>query len=169
MGMAGFAEILTKTGRAEDGAAMLAKAKEYADSFCERAANADGSFRLTYDGENTFSLKYNSVWDKLWGTGLFPSSFFEGEIARYKKEAMPYGVPLDSRQPYTKSDWLIWAACLADNKQDFEFFAGLLWNAYNTMHTRVPMTDWYFADISEYRGFKNRTVQGGLFIKLLEK
>lgn len=167
MGMAGFAEILSKTGRTDEGKIMMEKAKEYADSFCERAANRDGSFRLTYDNEGTFSLKYNAVWDKIWGTGLFPKNFYEGEIKRYRTEAMPYGVPLDSRQPYTKSDWLIWAACLSDSREDFEFFAGLLWNAYNTMHTRVPMTDWYFADISEYKGFKNRTVQGGLFIKLL--
>ena len=56
---------------------------------------------------------------------------------------------------------------LADNKEDFEFFASLLWNAYNTMRTRVPMTDWYYADTSEMVGFRHRTVQGGLFIKLM--
>lgn len=35
------------------------------------------------------------------------------------------------------------------------------------MRTRVPMTDWYFADTSEMRGFQHRAVQGGLFMKLL--
>ena len=29
------------------------------------------------------------------------------------------------------------------------------------------MTDWYFADTSEMRGFQHRAVQGGLFMKLL--
>lgn len=167
MGMAGYADILASLGRKDEADELMAKAKEYADSFCERAANADGSYRLAYDREGTFSLKYNSVWDKLWGTNLFPAKFYEGEIARYYKEAMAYGVPLDNRSTYTKSDWLIWAACLSDKQEDFEYFAGLLWGAYNVMHTRVPMTDWYFADTSLMRGFQHRTVQGGLFIKLL--
>ena len=56
---------------------------------------------------------------------------------------------------------------LAETQDDFEFFVDLLWKAYNTMRTRVPMTDWYFTDTSEMRGFQHRTVQGGLFLKLL--
>ena len=167
MGMTGFAKILKETGRNDESAELLRKAKEYADSFIANAKNDDGSYRLAYDRENTFSLKYNAVWDKLWKTNLLPDDFFKGEIERYKKEVLPYGVPLDSREKYTKSDWLIWAGCLADNKEDFEFFADILWNAYNTMRTRVPMTDWYYADTSEMVGFRHRTVQGGLFIKLL--
>ncbi len=167
MGMTGFSKILRHFGRNEEADELFAKAKEYADSFIENAKNEDGSYRLAYDRENTFSLKYNSVWDRIWKTGLLPDSFYKGEIERYKKEALPYGVPLDSREKYTKSDWLIWAACLADSKEDFEFFAELLWNAYNTMRTRVPMTDWYYADTSEMVGFRHRTVQGGLFIKLM--
>jgi hypothetical protein len=29
------------------------------------------------------------------------------------------------------------------------------------------MTDWYFTSTALWRGFQNRTVQGGIFIKLL--
>lgn len=167
MGMTGFADILDKLGKKNESEELLAIAKEYADSFIENAENPDGSYRLAYDREGTFSLKYNSVWDKIWKTGLFPEKFYKNEIERYKKEALYYGVPLDSREKYTKSDWLLWAACLADSKDDFEFFAGLLWNAFNTMRTRVPMTDWYYTDTSEMVGFRHRTVQGGLFIRLM--
>ena len=167
MGLAGFSDILRNLGKPEQSEELLAIAKNYAGSFLKNAENPDGSYRLAYDREGTFSLKYNSVWDKIWKTGLFPESFFKAEIEKYKKEALPYGVPLDSREKYTKSDWLIWAACLADSREDFEFFAELLWNAYNTMRTRVPMTDWYYTDTSEMVGFRHRTVQGGLFIKLM--
>lgn len=167
MGIAGYARILEHLGREEESDGLMRKAGEYAQSFLRRAQNPDGSFRLAYDREGTFSLKYNAVWDKLWETGLLPEEFFRGEIARYKKEAMPYGVPLDSRETYTKSDWILWAACLADNREDFTFFTKLLWNAYHCMSTRVPMSDWYFADTAEMRGFQHRTVQGGLFLKLL--
>lgn len=167
MGMAGFADILEHLGKKDEGEKLFAVAKEYADAFIANAENSDGSYRLAYDREGTFSLKYNSVWDKIWKTGLFPETFCKNEIERYKKEALPYGVPLDSREKYTKSDWLLWVACLAEKKEDFEFFTGLLWNAYNTMRTRVPMTDWYYTDTSEMVGFRHRTVQGGLFIKLM--
>jgi len=29
------------------------------------------------------------------------------------------------------------------------------------------MSDWFFADSAKYRGFRHRTVQGGLFMRLL--
>ncbi len=167
MGIAGYARILKMLGDTAESEKMMTKAKEYADSLVLRAANKDGSFRLAYDREGTFSLKYNAIWDKIWKTNLFPEAFYQGEIARYKKELMPYGVPLDSRETYTKSDWLVWAASLADNKKDFCLLTDSLWSAYNTMRTYAPMSDWYFVDTSHMRGFRHRTVQGGLFIKLM--
>lgn len=167
MGIAGFSRILSRLGNAEKAEKLMGIAKEYAASLVKNAANADGSYRLAYDKPGTFSLKYNSVWDKIWKTELFPKEFYEGELARYKKEMLPYGVPLDSREKYTKSDWLVWAACLSESKDDFNCLVDSLWMAYNTMRTRVPMTDWYFCDTSHMRGFQHRTVQGGLFIKLM--
>lgn len=170
MGIAGYSKILTMLGKDAEAADYMAIARKYAASLLERAANPDGSFRLTYDQPGTFSLKYNAVWDKIWGTKLFPDSFFQGEIARYKKEMLPYGVPLDSREKYTKSDWLIWAACLADNQADFNYITDSLWSAYNTMRSYVPMTDLYYCDTSHMepiQHFLHRSVQGGLFIKLM--
>ncbi len=169
MGIAGCSRILTRLGRDAEAEKLMATAKTYADSLIRRAANPDGSYRLAYDKPDTFSLKYNAVWDRIWGTKLFPSEFYAGEIARYKKELMPYGVPLDSRKKYTKSDWTLWAACLADNREDFNVIVDTLWSAYNTMRTFVPMTDWYHTDTSHMQKFRHRSVQGGLFIKLLFK
>lgn len=168
MGISGYAYILSKSGKAAEAEKYEKIAKKYADSICKRALNSDGSYRLAFDKPETFSLKYNSVWDKLWETKLFPEEFYTGEMSRYRKEALCYGIPLDSREKYTKSDWLLWAACLG-NKEDFDFITELLWNAYNTMRSRVPMTDWYFADTSEKVGFIHRSVQGGLFLKMLLK
>ena len=166
MGIAGYARILHNLGNNE-AKKMMDIAREYAASLIERAANSDGSTRLTYDRPESFSLKYNAVWDKIWNTELFPKEFYKSEIARYKKELLPYGVPLDSREKYTKSDWFVWAASLADKREDFCDFVDTLWSAYNVMRTNVPMTDWYYCDTSHMRGFRHRTVQGGLFIRLL--
>lgn len=166
MGIVGFSDILCALGDKEGADNALEIAQKYANSFLSRAKNDDGSYRLAYDKEGTFSLKYNCIWDKIWKTNIFPKEFYEGEVKRYQKECLPYGVPLDSRAKYTKSDWLVWSACMADRK-GFEFMIDKLWSAYDVMHSRVPMTDWYFADIAQQRGFQNRSVQGGLFIKLL--
>lgn len=168
MGIVGFADILQNLGEADEGKKAMQTAKAYVASFLERAQNEDGSYRLAYDQPGTFSLKYNCIWDKVWKTNLLPQSFYDGEMNRYKKECLPYGVPLDCRAKYTKSDWLLWAACMADKTEDFNFLVHKMWSAFDVMHSRVPMTDWYHADIAQQSGyFQNRTVQGGLFMKLL--
>ncbi len=167
MGIVGYSRILTRLGRNGEAEKLMTTARAYAASVVARAKNADGSYRLAYDQPGTFSLKYNAVWDKLWGTKLFPADFFTGEIARYKKEMLPYGVPLDSREKYTKSDWTLWAACFADNQANFDAIVDPMWQAYNATRTYVPMTDWYYCDTAQYREFRHRTVQGGLFMKLL--
>jgi len=113
-------------------------------------------------------MKYNIVWDKLFGTKLIPHEVFDGETWANRRHFGAYGMPLDNRSTYTKSDWLVWTATLCDSKADFESYIEPLWKAYNVMPTRVPMTDWYFTDTSAKRGFQNRTVQGGLYIKLME-
>ncbi len=167
MGIAGYSKILSRLGEEEKAQEMMAIAKDYASNVVDKAENSDGSYRLAYDKPETFSLKYNSVWDKIWKTDLFPEKFYKGEVERYKKELLPYGVPLDSREKYTKSDWLVWAACLSDNIEDFELLVHSLWSAYNTMRTYAPMSDWYYADTSHMVSFRHRTVQGGLYIKLM--
>ena len=55
----------------------------------------------------------------------------------------------------------------------------ILWDAYNFMQSRVPATDWYYTITGQHKtynsnseqvekSFRNRTVVGGHFIKLLE-
>jgi hypothetical protein len=167
MGIAGYSRILSRLGRDEEAAERMTIAKTYAADLVERAKNEDGSYRLAYDQPGTFSLKYNAVWDLLWNTNLFPAEFFTGEITRYKKELLPCGVPLDSREIYTKSDWTAWVACFAQNQEDFDAIVDPVWQAYNATPSRVPMSDWYYCDDGRFREFRHRTVQGGLFMKML--
>lgn len=83
------------------------------------------------------------------------------------KQLKEYGVPLDSRSDYTKSDWLIWTLRLTDDEEYKEKVINSLWNMLNETPDRVPFCDWYFASTSRKSGFQNRTVQGGLFIPLI--
>jgi len=168
MGIAGLGIIYKMLGRDADYEAMMEKAKKMAAGWAVRAANGDGSYRLAFDRPGTWSMKYNIVWDKLFGTGVMDKAVIATEFASYKHHINHYGMPLDNRETYTKSDWLIWTATLAERRSDFVEYVDPLWENYNCTLSRVPMTDWYFTVTSNQRGFQHRTVVGGHFIKLLE-
>ena len=168
MGIAGLGLLYGLLGDAAKKEEKLALARGMAARWVKDAANGDGSFRLAFDRPGTWSMKYNIVWDKLWGTKLMDRAAIASELASYKKHFNPYGLPLDSRETYTKSDWLVWTATLASERAEFEEFVAPLWETYDRSLSRVPMTDWYFTVTAAMRGFQHRSVQGGLFIKLLE-
>lgn len=159
-------------GMAGDTAARdkyLALAKDLAASWTNDAANGDGSFRLAFDKPGSFSMKYNIVWDTVFGTALFPKDAVKSEYESYLRKFNQYGLPLDSRADYTKSDWLLWTGAVSGSKKDFERYADILWEAYDKSESRVPLTDWYDTKTAAQISFQNRTVQGGLFIRLLDE
>ena len=168
MGVACFGILNRMLGHEDEAVKYIDKAREMAASWASRAANGDGSYRLAFDRPGTFSMKYNAVWDKLFGTKIFAPEVLQSEISTNFARFKPYGMPLDNRADYTKSDWLVWTATLCRDQADFERFIDPLWNAYNFTKHRVPMTDWYDTITAEHYHFQNRTVQGGLFIKMLE-
>ena len=108
------------------------------------------------------------VWDKIWGTDLFPDKLVKREIASNFTRFNDYGMPLDSRCEQTKSDWLVWTATMCKSPADFKKFIAPLWKFYNETPDRIPMSDWYDTVSGNYIGFIHRTVQGGLFIKMLD-
>lgn len=168
MGVCSYGIIRKMLGDEQDSQKYFNTAKEMAEHWLKNAANGDGTFRLAFDKPDTYSLKYNVVWDLLFNTGLFPKEAVKSEFDSYvNKRLNKYGVPLDNREPHTKSDWLVWAATLSDNKEDFVKIIDSLWLAYHETRSRVPMTDWYDTIDARQRGFQARTVQGGLFITLL--
>ena len=167
MGIASFGIILGMLGDAKGREARIRQARALAASWAKRARNDDGSFRLAFDRPGTFSLKYNAVWDKVFGLGVFPKGLFTAELKRYLAEALPYGVPLDSRKTYTKSDWTVWAATLAGDRATFRRIVAPLARFYGATPDRTPMTDWYWADTCHQVGFQARSVQGGLWMKVL--
>jgi hypothetical protein len=123
--------------------------------------------RLTFDNADTWSMKYNIVWDNLLGYNLFSDDVKKNEIKVYKEKMNRYGVPLDSRALFTKIDWLMWSTCIWNDKEYFDMVCESITNMINESTDRVPLTDWYCTKTAEYRAFINRTVVGGLFINLI--
>ncbi len=142
------------------------KAKEYAQRWEVDAKNADGT-RLVFDREDTWSIKYNMVWDNILGYKIFSDDVKKTEIELYKTKFNRYGVPLDSRADYTKIDWLMWATCLYDDHEFFDAVCESVCNMINEAYDRVPLTDWYCTKTAVHHAFQARSVTGGLYINMI--
>ena len=164
MGIAAFGQILEAIGQKEEAAAYLSKARAMANSWLSRA-DAGGYTSLSFNGDG-WSMKYNLVWDKLLGFNFLPEEFYRREIASYIPRMEKYGLPLDSRAPYSKSDWIMWTAAMASAEEFPEFVAPLARYLKET-DSRVPFSDYYDTETGRYEKFIARSVQGGLFMPLL--
>ncbi|MBR4080580.1 MAG: DUF4965 domain-containing protein, partial [Clostridia bacterium] len=141
------------------------KARDMAARFLEKVGPG-GNTPLTLDGQG-WSQKYNLLWDKVLGLKLLPDSFYAAEIASYIPRMNRYGLPLDSRADYTKSDWIAWCAAMTgDMALRKAFFAPMATYLAETT-TRVPFSDWYDTVTGRYEHFIARPVQGGLFAPML--
>lgn len=165
MGIEGYAQIAALAGEKDEAKKYHKIAVDMASDW-EKRAKADDHYQLVFgEGKkDTWSLKYNLVWDKLWKSGLFSDEVYEKELAYYKKKANRYGTPLDSRAAYTKSDWILWCAAMDDNTAALiQPVAAYL----KETTTRVPFSDWYQTDSGRYCYFIARSVQGGIFMPML--
>jgi hypothetical protein len=167
MGIASYGYLASMLNKNEIAEKYMRTAKKMAQQWMEMA-DAGDHYRLTFDQPDSWSQKYNLVWNKLMDMGIFPDEVAEKEIAFYLTKQNKYGLPLDNRETYTKADWVIWTATLSNDKSTFEQFIAPLHKFVNESVTRVPMTDWYWTDKPEQKGFQARSVVGGYFIKMLE-
>ena len=166
MGVAGYAEMARIRGDQETANKYMERAREMAQQW-ERDAREDDHYRLAFDREGTWSQKYNMIWDKLWGLNLFPGDAMERDVQYYLGSQNKYGLPLDCRKDYTKSDWIMWTAGMAKEKADFLKFVEPLYDYMNETGSRVPTSDWYDTKTGLMVGFKARSVIGGHWMRVL--
>ena len=167
MAIAGYAKMAEMLGIDDIAQKYSQMAKNMAVEW-EKMANDGDHYRLTFDRPDTWSQKYNLVWDKVFEMNIFPPVVIEKEIPFYLTKQNKYGLPLDIRRNYTKTDWIIWTASLAPTQEEFNQFVTLVYKYANETPSRIPLSDWHDTETAKHMNFKARSVVGGYFMKLLE-
>ena len=165
MGITGFALMCKQKGDMDSYNYYFGKAQEMATEWVNLAKDGN-HYKLAFDRTGTWSQKYNMIWDKVWQTKLFPDAVYKLEMLYYNGQVKTYGLPLDNRSIYSKTDWISWTACLGTQAQ-FTTHMDRLYKYANETKSRVPLSDWYFTDSGNYVAFIGRSVVGGHWMKVL--
>lgn len=168
MGIGSFSMLADMLGEKELAARFRKEAEGMVVKWMELADDGD-HYALTFDGRGTWSQKYNLVWDDLLGFNLFPKEVTQKEIKYYLTKQNAYGLPLDSRRDYTKSDWVLWTATMAESEEDFLALVRPMYKYAIETTSRVPISDWHDTKNAEKQNFQARSVVGGYFIKMLKQ
>jgi hypothetical protein len=179
------ANLSIKAIEALDAYAILARGvgkPEVAGEYARLAADMAGKwqtmgidgdhYKLAFDKPGTWSQKYNLVWDQILDLKLFPPKVRQTELAFYLQHLNQFGLPLDNRADYTKLDWSVWTATLADTGEAagahaYSQILDRIGHWINEGPSRVPLTDWYDTKTGKQIGFQARSVVGGVYIKAL--
>ena len=166
--LGGYAQLAEQLGEQQ----IAAKYKLLTSDMVKRwmvLADDGDHYALTFENKGSWSQKYNLVWDKVLGMGLFPKEVYDKEVRYYLTRQNVYGLPLDSRRSYTKSDWITWTAVLASDKEDFKAIIAPVYKYASETKSRVPLSDWHETTDGKMVGFQARSVVGGYFMKMLEQ
>ena len=168
MGVMSYSEICRMLGDEEQAEEYKAKAKDMAAFWKKNAYTTDGGthYLLNFGANtNTWSDKYNLVWDKIWGWDLM-LDVRNTEMSYYMNKMQTYGLPLDSRGNYCKNDWQMWTMGFADVESERTRLINTLWKYINETSSRVPVSDNHDVLSGRQAMFQARSVVGGYWMRV---
>ncbi|HKG05395.1 MAG TPA: DUF4965 domain-containing protein [Pedobacter sp.] len=165
VGIACYAQMAETLGYKEAANKYRAIAESMVPKWMEMA-DAGDHYALTFDNKNTWSQKYNLVWDKVLDLNLFPQKVYDTETKYYLTKQNKYGIPLDSRKAYTKNDWILWTATFAPTQKEFDALVHPVYKHAIETESRVPLNDFYDSNTGIRDNFKARSVVGGFYMKM---
>ncbi|KAK1767360.1 hypothetical protein QBC33DRAFT_586532 [Phialemonium atrogriseum] len=170
VGLQAMSAVAAATGRAADAQWFGRTAREYYARWEALAIDPSGRHTLlSYQWRSSWGLLYNVYMDRLLGLGIVGEPVYEMQCEWYTQVSQVFGVPLDSRHHYTKSDWMMWAAATCPPGMRSMFVNAI---AYwlNLTTTEDPFTDLfetlgtgYYPTSPDSIRFKARPVAGGHF------
>lgn len=116
IGIQAMASIANLTGHAVDGINYTRIAHSYISNWQSLGVATEERpphTTLSYSQNKTSGILYNLYSDRLLNLSLVPQSVYDMQSAFYPTVELKYGIPLDTRHNYTKSDWEMWAAAIA--------------------------------------------------------
>lgn len=165
VGLGAYSYILRLDNQTDKADYYLKIAQSYAQYWINHSLDGD-HYKLQYNLPGSWSLKYNLMYQKLLGFELFPQNVFDSEEMYYQTKMNEYGVPLDDRADFTKSDWMMWVAAMG-NQEQFQLLVDKLYLFATSTPDRVPFTDWYYTSTGKRKGFIARPVMGGLYARAM--
>lgn len=168
MAVGAYAELIPYIGASSRDIEKFEKAARNMALLWEADARDGDHYRMEFHKPGTWSQKYNLVWDRMWGYNIFPAEVLDREINFYLTKQQKYGLPLDSRDLQTKSDWIFWTASMAPDTETFLKFSDRHYDYMNETTSRIPLSDYYQSHTGVTCNFSGRSVIGGLWIKILK-
>ncbi|KAK0453442.1 hypothetical protein EV421DRAFT_1700907 [Armillaria borealis] len=162
VGIRAMAEIASLLGDTDKSDNYTSIAESYVTQWQTLAASDSGEhLTLSYGNSSSWGLSYNLYADKLLRLNLFPTSVYETQTAWYKTVTEPFGVPLDTRHTYTKSDWEIWTSAFMTDNETRNIFISAVKSWASDGRSSQPLGDWYETVNGNPEGFRARPVVGG--------
>ncbi|CAG2175663.1 unnamed protein product [Oppiella nova] len=172
VGIGAMAQLAAVVGNHDDQQKYRQIAEKYVTEWIRMGEDRTNKhMKLSYnDNNNTWFMIYNLYGDILLDTKLVPESIYRQQDEWYLSVMNKYGLPLESGNPHTKFDWLMFTAAASANAKLRQSMFDRTAQWLRETPSRAPFQD--FADTETgavWGGFVNRPVIGGVFAPLTIK
>ncbi|GAA5819993.1 hypothetical protein JCM3770_006817 [Rhodotorula araucariae] len=182
VGIGAMGELANGVGKWTDRVHYRSVAKAYAKEWSKMALTEKGGARhakLAYQDEDSWGTLYNLYGDRALNLRLFDRHLYKDQSAWYSQKYKEYGLPLDSRHLWAKTDWHMFAAASATDAEGRDRFIDNLVKYLTAGKVDAAFPDLYETPTASFPGrggldwpiyFIARPVVGGHFALLaLEK